>query len=302
MKRNAFILIALIGLGAAGYFAYRPMSEAFARGGGGASSCEYDGQSYKFGGQRRADDGCNVCTCSENGWSCTKIFCPAGSGAAGTITGKLGYAGGRIPPQRVCAVNLKDSKEYCQQTLEGEDAYVVPAPAGDYWVYATLIRTDATQRAYYSEYETCGEKPECKDHSPIKITVASEQIVRADPKDWSAGGQIDDISVTPSKFEYGIHNYYPGAAITLKGRSLAGMKIFSTVWPPQNTPVPIEMGDASLVGTDHGIQTWSLQIPEGFEATTVYGLGTAGDGDYMKSRELRFVRPISTDSASSTVH
>ena len=297
MKRTALLLAVLIGLAAAGTFAYRPLRSAFAGTGRGAVSCDYDGKTYAPG----ADDGCNVCTCRENGWSCTAMFCPPGSGGSGTIAGSVSYPTKRVPAQRVCAVNLKDDREYCQQTVEGETSYALPVPAGDYWVYAMPIQTDAKTRAYYSEYERCGEKADCKDHSPITVSVASEQIAEADPKDWSAGGQIDDISVTPSKWEYGIHNYYPGSTVTLKSRNIATVKFFYTVWPPQDTPVAVPMGEAALVRTDHQIQTWSLAIPDGFEASSVYGLGTAQDGDFMKSRELRFVRPISTDSASSTV-
>jgi hypothetical protein len=134
----------------------------------------------------------------------------------------------------------------------------------------------------------------------VKVTVATEQIANADPTDWNAGGQIDDLNVTPSKWEYGIHNYYPGSELVLKSRTLAGVKMFFTAWPPQNAPVETPIGDATLAETDHGIQTWKLTIPDGFEATTVFAVGTAQNGDYMRSRELQFVRPIDA-SASSTV-
>lgn len=298
--RKILILVAAVGLVA---LAYKPILNAFVGTAGKADklSCEYNGDVFQPGYQRRAEDGCNVCTCRETGWACTRIFCPAGGSASGTLTGTLTSPGGKMPAERVCAISLKDDKEYCQQSVEGDTSYAIPAPAGDYWVYATLIETDATRRAYYSEYERCGEKPDCKDHTPVTVTVANEQIADADPKDWAAGGQVDEINVTPSKFDYGIHNYYPGSEFIIKGEKLAGVKVFFTPWPPSSVE-PTQIGDATLKNTDHGVQTWSLPIWEGFEATTVHALGTATNGDFMKSRVLRFVRPIVTASASSTIN
>lgn len=38
--------------------------------------CYHDGKQYKVGESRPADDGCNTCSCMDNGgWACTKIFC-----------------------------------------------------------------------------------------------------------------------------------------------------------------------------------------------------------------------------------
>jgi hypothetical protein len=262
-------------------------------------SCDFDGKTFKHTEQRRAKDGCNVCTCTETGWSCTKIFCQAGTAGYGSISGELGIVDDEIPAQRVCAINLKDDAVFCQQTIQGEGIYVVPVPAGDYWVYASLAKPDMTQRAYYSEYELCGEKPECKDHTPARVTVISEHIAKADPKDWSAGGQIDEINVTPSKWEYSIHNYYPNSSsFVVSSHDLASVKFLATPWPPQDVPVAAPVGDATLSATDGGLQTWTLRITEGFEASSVYAIGTVANGNFMTSRELKFVRPIKDSSAT----
>lgn len=306
MKRLSLFLIVLAGLAAAAYYFHRPVMKTFIalagnRGqSGGAQSCDFDGKSYALADQRRANDGCNVCTCGGTGWTCSKLSCPANSAGFGSISGTLGTPTGSIPAQRVCAINLKDDQVYCQQTIKDEDIFVVPAPAGEYWVYATLAQDDSNRRAYYSEFELCGEKAECKDHSPVAVTVASEQIAKADPKDWQASGQIDEINVTPSKWEYSVHNYYPSSSsFVVSGRDLARVKLLSTPWPPQEKPVPSPIGDATLSATGSDFQTWTLPIANGFQASAVYAIGTTGSGDYMKSRELKFVRPI--QDASSTV-
>ena len=226
---------------AAAAFAYGPFRTAAGRLLGAPAvqgdrlRCEYGGKTYLAGEQRRADDGCNVCACGRGGWSCTKIFCPAGSGSFGTISGEIGPpSGAAVPAQRVCAVSLKDDREYCQQTTPDQRIYALQAPAGDYWVYASPLRSDAARRAYFSSYERCGEKLECKDHSPVTVSVEPGQIVKADPKDWSPGGQIEELNVTPSKFQYGIHEYYPASAFLVRGRGLSGVRMFYTPWPPED--------------------------------------------------------------------
>ncbi len=297
MRKASLIILVLCAVALA-YFGVRWLADDRAVAAG-VMRCAHDGQAYVLGAQRRAPDGCNVCACGRTGWSCTRIFCPAGSETVGTISGALGTPGGSSPLQRVCAVNLQDDREYCQQTLEGDAMFAVSVPPGDYWVYARSVDPDAAKRAYYSRYETCGELPACKDHSPVTVSVTSGAIFRADPKDWNGLGQIDEVNVTPSKWEYGIHNYYPGASFVLKTRDLAHIALFFTPWPPRTDPPALPLGEARLQDTDHGVQTWLLPLPRGFEATTAYAIGSASDGEYLQSRTLRFVRPV--DNARSTV-
>ena len=299
MKRVHILLAVLVVLAIVGY---RPFMSRM-RGEnplGGPVSCDYDGRSYRLDDQRRADDGCNVCTCGENGWACTKIACPAGAGA-GSISGKLSYPSEGIPAQRVCAVDLKDDKEYCQQTTMGTETYVISAPAGDYMVYAALDGDATGKRAYYSEFVLCGLKAECKDHSPVKVSVEAGKAAEAHPQDWYAVGQVDLLNVSPSRYEYSTHNYYPGSAFMVKSRGLSAVEIQATPYPPAAEPQFLTVGAAALVSEERGIQTWTLPIPEGFQAMQVRVRGYSENGDFLLSRELRLVRPIITASASSTI-
>jgi hypothetical protein len=270
----------------------------------GALSCEYNGRSYGQEEKRQADDGCNVCTCGENGWSCTKIACAPGEGS-GSISGSLSYPSEILPAQRICALDLADDKNYCQQVVAGTATYAITAPAGDYFVYAALEDDVTGKRAYYSEFVRCGLKAECKDHSPIKVTVTSGEVATADPQDWYAVGQIDLVAVTPARYEYNTHNYYPTSLFRVTARGLSKVEIFSSPYPPvegrRENPDFTLVGEAAFVSEDRGIQTWTLPIPGGFQAMEVKAKGTSENEEFLWSPDLRIVRPIQTAAASSTV-
>jgi len=302
MKRShtlfaIFIILAL--------FSHRILFEAVRRLRGDAPrsvgvSCEYNGRAYALQEQRRAEDQCNVCTCEENGWSCTKFACAKGSDGAGTITGEISFPSEYLPVQQVCALDLKDEKEYCQPTRKGEKSFAVPVPAGDYDVYA-MLQDDATgKRAYYSEFVRCGSGVECKDHTPIAVHVEAGGISEAQPQDWYAPGQFDLLNVTPSRYEYSTHNYYEGSVFQARGRGLVKVEFSSTAYPPQPDATYALVGEAALASEDRGIQTWTLPIPTGFQAMEVRAKGYSEDGSYLMSRILRIVRPIVTASASGT--
>jgi len=304
MKRAHILLILLVFLAA---ISLRPVL-SFLRGGGvslEAMSCEYDGRSYRFEEQRQADDGCNVCTCGENGWACTKIACTEAGGAAGSISGTLSYPSEFIPAQRVCAIGLKDDEEYCQQTTAGASTYVIAAPAGDYWVYAALDGDATGKRAYFSEFVLCGLNAECKDHTPVKVAVLPGKASAADPQDWYATAQIDLLNVTPSRYEYSTHNYYPNSVFRLTARGLSGAEFYASPYPPvegrRENPDFALIGAATLVSEERGIQTWTLPVPEGFQAMEVRAKGTTENGEFLWSRDLRVVRPISTAAPDSTI-
>lgn len=300
MKRPYALLAILLALAVIGF---RPIMTLFARLTGDVRAalpitCDYDGMTYPSGGQRQADDGCNVCTCGENGWACTKIRCVPGT-EAGVISGALAYPDGRTA-QRVCAINLKDDKEYCQQSAAGAGTYAVFVPVGEYWVYAVTDEAPDA-RAWYSEFVLCGSAAACKDHSPVGISVESGRITKADPQDWQAVGRFDLFNVTPSKYEYYTHNYYPTSAFTAKGRGLAKVEILATLYPPQEDAAFAPVGEASLVSEERGIQTWSLRVPSGFQATLVKARGTSENGDFTESRTLRIVRPVETASPDAGI-
>ncbi|WKZ28759.1 MAG: hypothetical protein QY323_04475 [Patescibacteria group bacterium] len=282
------------------YFGYKPVKEVVLGFRGvsytaGVLSCDFEGRAYGESEQRQADDGCNVCTCGTMGWSCTNIACAKGAGT-GTISGRLAAPEGeRIPAQRVCAVNmLTPDLEYCQQTTDGTKEYVLAAKPGDYWVYATRVHDESGKRAYWSEHVTCGGGDACKDHSPILVRLGAGEVRQADPTDWRANVQIDLLNATPSKWEYSTHNYYPGSVFMVKGRGLAQVRVMATEYPQNPDASPYELGLAQLASEQNGIQTWTLEIPQGFQAWTVYAIGTDTEGQLTQSHTLRIVRPIET--------
>lgn len=300
MKRVHVLLLILL---VVAFIGYRPVMTLLRGGrpGGEILSCDYDGRSYKLQAQRRADDGCNVCTCGQTGWSCTKIACVAGAAGVGTIAGTLSYPSEVLPAQRVCAIDLKEDKEYCQQTTPGSASYAIPAPVGEYWVYAALEGDVTGKRAYYSAFVECGLQADCKDHTPITVAVESQKIAQADPQDWYAAGQFDLINVSPSRYEYYTHNYYPSSSFLVKARGLSKVEIEYTPYPPQEGIGFASIGEAQMTDEERDVQTWTLPVPQGFQAMQVRAKGTTENGEYLFSREVRVVRPIETASASSTV-
>lgn len=293
-----YALIVLFALMA--YFGYRPMKEVVLglRGVTYAAdglSCDYQGRTYHETEQRQADDGCNVCTCSTTGWNCTKIACTGGAGT-GTITGTLSSPdGSRVPAQRVCAANLERADEmYCQQTTDGTSEFAIAAKPGDYWVYAERVDDESGKRAYWSEYVKCGKTPTCKNHSPISVRVAPGEISQARPEDWKSNAQIDLLNITPSKWEYTTHNYYPDSVFLVKGRGLSRVRLFATPYPEKPGATPYELGEATLKDETESVQVWTLPIPKGFQAWTAYVVGENSEGETVQSYALRIIRPIET--------
>lgn len=304
MKRAHVLFAVLVVLAVVGYGPVMTLVRRLAYGQerSGPTTCDYAGRSYLLEQQRRADDGCNVCTCGENGWACTKIACVPGGPGVGTVAGTLAYPSETIPAQRICALNLADDKEYCQQVTDGTENFAVPAPEGEYWVYAALVDDVTGKRAYWSEFARCGLKAECKDHTPVTVKVEKGKIAQAHPYDWYAPGQVDVINVSPSRFEYSTHNYYPDSVFLVKSRGLTAVELEATPYPPEEGAPFSPIGSASMSSEERGIQTWSLKIPAGFQAMHVRAKGFSAGGEYLFSRTVRLVRPIETASASSTIN
>lgn len=258
-------------------------------------SCDYQGQTYHESEQRQADDGCNVCACGTTGWSCTKIACAGGAGT-GIIAGRLSAPEGEsVPAQRVCAASIeKLEKVFCQQTTNGASEFAIAAEPGTYWVYAARVDDESGKRAYWSEHVRCGKMDTCKNHSPILVSVTTGQASQADPSDWNTKVQIDLLNVTPSKWEYTTHNYYPDSVFLVKSRGLARVRILATNHPHNPEAQPYELGQATLASETEGRQTWTLAIPKGFQAWTVHALGESEAGEIAQSYALRIIRPIET--------
>jgi hypothetical protein len=117
----------------------------------------------------------------------------------GVIEGSLSYPSEFIPDDMtICAENLATKKIYCtdkhlqSKKYQYKVGYKLAVPPGDYHVYAQLpdpARYGADMpkdyRAYYSKFVKCGMSVECKDHTPIVVTVKNGATVSGvDPQDW----------------------------------------------------------------------------------------------------------------------
>ncbi len=115
----------------------------------------------------------------------------------GKISGSLGYPSEEIPALGVCAENIDGVDMYCTyEMLEGDDytygyGYEVSVPPGDYNVFAHLVDPASNigytdeDRAYYSQYVTCGMDISCASHKAVKVTVGrNETVTGKDPIDW----------------------------------------------------------------------------------------------------------------------
>lgn len=293
-----YLLITFFALAA--YFGYQPLQELVLslRGMTYAApglSCDYQGRTYREREQRQADDGCNACTCGQAGWTCTNIACAAGAGI-GTVAGRLLSAGeGGSSAQRVCAMNLEDTDQiFCQQTIEGATTFALAAKPGTYWVYAARADDESGARAYWSEYVKCGMGDSCKDHSPVPVRVEAGGVSQVDPLDWNPGARIDAFRVTPSKWEYTTHNYYPDSVFLVKGKHLSSVRIFATAYPERPESPAYELGRAALASETESGQSWTLPVPKGFQAWTAYAIAENQAGETVRSYALRIIRPIET--------
>lgn len=115
---------------------------------------------------------------------------------AGLIEGSIMYP--KEPASKsleVCAEEINTKALHCTNTLEDKKystgmGYVMTIPAGKYHVYAhekLLDTIDPTlQRAYYTEFVTCGMKKECTSHKPIVLEVEVKgSYQNINPHDWN---------------------------------------------------------------------------------------------------------------------
>jgi len=126
---------------------------------------------------------------------------PTSSISTAIIEGSLGYPSDFIPlDMKICAENNKTGEEYCtvehikdEKYIYGE-GYQITVPHGDYLVYATIPRMQ-DQKAYYSEFVTCGIRAECPSHKPILISVEKgDAITNIDPMDWYVVPEQEDAT------------------------------------------------------------------------------------------------------------
>jgi uncharacterized iron-regulated membrane protein len=104
----------------------------------------------------------------------------------GTIRGHLSYPSEYLPAQRVVAFDAASMDAVAEVTnAEGEGAYELSVPAGDYYVVAYTL--DGGLSAGYSQMVPCGLLASCTDHSLIVVHVESGAVVEdINPQDWYA--------------------------------------------------------------------------------------------------------------------
>lgn len=112
----------------------------------------------------------------------------------GQIEGSLSYPSQGIPPElTVCAVSISEQTEFCTENHLSDPrfepngiGYTLKVPIGEYHVYA-FLPDQPDNKAYYSQFVTCGLNVNCPSHDPIAVTVIPEQTTSAvNPHDWYA--------------------------------------------------------------------------------------------------------------------
>lgn len=107
----------------------------------------------------------------------------------GFVEGSLSYPSEGIPLElAVCAETLEGTEVNCtgNHVKDGKFTtgvgYNLELPPGKYYVFATV---PIPNRAYYTEFVTCGLKYECPSHKKIEVVVKSgETTSNIDPGDW----------------------------------------------------------------------------------------------------------------------
>ncbi len=113
---------------------------------------------------------------------------PAGDQA--TITGKVCYPAGGIPPLNIYAQVVSNGQVFSIQNPENTGTYSINVPGGNYFVFAyptTPLSPDDSLAGAYSAFVTCGLTASCTDHSLIGVLLQPGQTVTGvDICDWYA--------------------------------------------------------------------------------------------------------------------
>ncbi len=106
----------------------------------------------------------------------------------GRVEGALRFPG-CFPPEdlEVCAETLDGRIVRCERAAL---RYSLALPEGRYRIFSRA-RSEGARRGYYSKAVSCGLRVECRDHTPLIISVRPGRTLRSvDPSDWfGAPGQ-----------------------------------------------------------------------------------------------------------------
>jgi hypothetical protein len=294
----------LLGAGCAGLPGFFPNGKSI--GAKAVVSCDYLGQTYGKGASRADEDGCNICTCGETGWSCTRMKCTDISATAGgTIKGTLvGPKPGDVPAQQICAESYLANSRRCISTPTGATTFELRMPLGRWWVSSTLTEDPNGKVAWWSEAVKCGRGPTCLDHSLTAVTLAKDgDVVTADPQDWGMKGAVNSFDIIPSK-RMDVLFYYPESVFEARTTDIQSVEVLTKPYPSEDTDPYKSLGQATQTGEEKGLQVWQLPVPPGLEAKDVTVKVVDTDGAFQIWRSLGWTRAEATlhpeDSASST--
>lgn len=115
---------------------------------------------------------------------------PAPSGPNGSVEGELSYPSDYIPADmQVCGEEVGSKRLTCTSrkiNQRNRTRYVLSLPPGEYHIFAQT-KDAPGQRAYYSEFVTCGLNAACKSHKPIAVALPPGVVRKGiDPQDWYA--------------------------------------------------------------------------------------------------------------------
>lgn len=114
----------------------------------------------------------------------------------GNIDIELGYPAGGIPPLKVCLftvpakAGMYDKAVLCEITATNQTEMTLAANPGNYHVFAWPAAKDSGSLVgSWTPAVACGLSVDCKDHSPLSLTVKSDQITPGiEIKDWYGDG------------------------------------------------------------------------------------------------------------------
>ncbi len=116
-------------------------------------------------------------------WSAQSSLVPAAvPSETGRVEGALRFPA-CFPPEdlEVCAERLDGRIVRCQPAAL---RYSLSLPEGEYRIFSRA-RSQSERRAYYSKAVACGLRVQCRDHTPLVVSVRSGRPLRSiDPADW----------------------------------------------------------------------------------------------------------------------
>ncbi len=115
--------------------------------------------------------------------------------AKGSIDIEIGYPAGGIPPLKVCLfavpakVGAYTQSLYCETTATNQTEMTLAIDPGTYHIFAWPADDKYKLVGSWTPAVTCGLSVDCKDHSPLALTVKPDQITSGvEIKDWYGDG------------------------------------------------------------------------------------------------------------------